>query len=306
MKRFVIVNPNAGGGKCKRDWQAIKKILDGTGLIYDYQLTIRPFHAMVITRAKIREGYREIIIVGGDGTLNEVINGIFAQKELDPLEMTIGMIPVGTGNDWCRMFGIPLEYNKAITTLLKRNTFVQDVGKVYFRKKQHPCKRYFINIAGIGFDAVVAKRGNELKEQGKSSMLLYFMNIFAGLFGYRHFQATLNIDGNEFTHDIFSMSIGICKFNGGGMIQLPDAIPDDGQFDLIIIQEMSKFRVLRSLPMLYNGRIKKHKRVITMTAKNIKIESGGHIALETDGESLGNNPMEFEIIPRAVRVIMGA
>ena len=86
---------------------------------------------------------------------------------------------------------------------------------------------------------------------------------------------------------------------------MPDAIPDDGQFDLTIIQSMGKFRILRSLPMLYNGKIKKHSRVITMTAKNIKIESNKNIALETDGESLGNNPLEFEIIPRSVKMIMG-
>src|SRR5690606_32385111 len=119
-----------------------------------------------------REGYREFIIVGGDGTLNEVINGIFAQKDLDPIEITIGMIPVGTGNDWCRMFGIPFNYHEAVKTILKGKTFIQDVGKVYFLRQQQQYKRYFINIAGIGFDAVVAKKGNDLKEQGKSSIFL--------------------------------------------------------------------------------------------------------------------------------------
>jgi diacylglycerol kinase family enzyme len=106
LKRFVIVNPNAGAGRGGKDWPRIKQILLDSGIEFDYEIKIRRFHAMIITRRKIREGYRKFIIVGGDGTLNETINGIFAQKELEPTEITIGMIPVGTGNDWSRMFGI--------------------------------------------------------------------------------------------------------------------------------------------------------------------------------------------------------
>jgi YegS/Rv2252/BmrU family lipid kinase len=260
---------------------------------------------MIITRRKIREGYRKFIIVGGDGTLNETINGIFAQKELEPTEITIGMIPVGTGNDWSRMFGIPFDYYEAVQTIVKGNTFIQDVGRVCFLKQQRQLKRYFINIAGIGFDAVVTKRANNLKEKGKSSQIMYFLNVFAGLFGYRYFSAKLNIDGVEYTHDIFSMNVGICKYSGGGMLQVPDAIPDDGQFDLTIIKKMGKLRILRSLPMLYNGKIGRHPRVITMLGKNIRVESELAIGLETDGENIGNTPFEFDIIPRSVKIISG-
>ncbi len=304
-KWLIIVNPNAGAGKCKRDWPGIEKILREELPGFEPVFTNRRFHAMIIARNKINEGFTRIVVVGGDGTLNEVINGLFAQKQYQTTDITLGMIPVGTGNDWSRMFGIPFDYREAARVIKTGNTFVQDAGRVVFTKQNRKLGRYFINIAGIGFDAIVTKRSNELKEQGKNSQVLYFMNIFAKLFGYRHFTASLIIDGTTYQHDIFSMNVGICKYNGGGMLQVPDAVADDGQFDLTIIKKMRKLEVIRSLPKLYNGQIKTHPKVQSFMGKNIIIDSPRSIYLETDGESLGHTPFEFEIIPRSVRIITG-
>ncbi|HYW95974.1 MAG TPA: diacylglycerol kinase family protein [Bacteroidales bacterium] len=304
-KWLIIVNPHAGAGKCGRDWPVIEKILREELQPYELAFTSRRFHAMIITRKKISEGFKKIVVVGGDGTLNEVINGLFAQKQFKTTDITLGMIPVGTGNDWSRMFGIPFDYHEAVKTIRQGTTFIQDAGRVVFTKQDRKLGRYFVNIAGIGFDAIVTRRSNELKEQGRSSKVLYFMNIFAKLFGYKHFQASMSIDGMNYQHDIFSMNIGICKYSGGGMMQVPDAIADDGQFDLTIIKKMGKIEVLRSLPKLYNGQIKKHPRVQSFIGKNIVISSTRSVYLETDGESLGHTPLEFEIIPRSVRIITG-
>ncbi len=304
-KWLVIVNPNAGAGKCGRDWPLIEEILRDEIGNFELALTVRRFHAMIIARNKINEGFKKIIVVGGDGTLNEVINGLFAQKQFNTTDITLGMIPVGTGNDWSRMFGIPFGYNDAVKTIKKGHTFIQDAGRVVFTKQDRTQRRYFINIAGIGFDAIVTKRSNELKEKGKNGKVMYFMNIFAKLFGYRHFLATVNIDGTIYHHDIFSMNVGICKYSGGGMIQVPDAIADDGKFDLTIIKKMRKLEVIRSLPKLYNGQIKKHPKVQFFIGKTIQINSPKSVYLETDGESLGHTPFEFEIIPRSVRIITG-
>jgi len=304
-KWLVIVNPNAGAGKCGKDWPLIDKILKKEGFEYDAILTSKRLHAMVIARSGIREGYRKMIIVGGDGTLNETINGIFAQKEIQTTEITLGMIPVGTGNDWARMFRIPPDYHKAVLTIKKEKTFIQDAGKVIFMKKDRKLNRYFINIAGIGFDAMVTLRSNALKEKGKRSPFLYFWNILLGLFGYRYFNAMVDVDGTVYETDIFSMNIGICKYNGGGMMQLPEAVPDDGIFDLTIIKRIRKIEIIRSLPKLYNGKINKHPRVLSCNGKNITIQATRNVMLETDGESLGHTPIQFEIIPRSVKVITG-
>ena len=299
----AIVNPNAGGGKCERDWPQIKAIFNRLSVDYTHIETSRRFHAMVITRKLIRQGYKKFIVVGGDGTLNEVINGVFNQNQVMTQDITIGMIPVGTGNDWARMFSIPTDYEEAVKTLLKEKTFIQDVGRVLFNSNEKEARRYFINIAGIGFDAMVTRKSNKLKDSGRSSKLLYFWNIFIGLFGYRHFHASVNVDGELCNYDIFSMNIGICKYSGGGMKQVPEAIADDGIFDLTIIKRIGKFDVIRSLPKLYNGKIIHHPKVDSLNGKIIRIESPRNIFLETDGESLGHTPFEFTIIPRSIKVV---
>jgi YegS/Rv2252/BmrU family lipid kinase len=300
---LAIINPNAGAGKCARDWPKIKNLLEIHQVRFDPVFTERRYHAMVLSRKMIREGYTKIIVVGGDGTMNEVINGLFSQKALTTTDITLGMIPVGTGNDWARMFGISFQYEEAIKTLIKGKTFIQDAGRVLFNRSDRQVGRYFINIAGLGFDALVTRKSNNLKERGKSSKLLYFWNILTSLFGYKHFHAAVTVDGNLHECDIFSMNVGICQFNGGGMKQVPTAIPDDGIFDLTIIKKIGKFEILRSLPVLYNGKINSHPKVISLNGKKIQINSTKMIFLETDGENLGHTPFEFEIIPRSVKIV---
>jgi diacylglycerol kinase family enzyme len=117
------------------------------------------------------------------------------------------------------------------------------------------------------------------------------------------FRTMITIDGKEKEIDTFSMNIGICQYNGGGMKQVPDAIPDDGIFDLTIIKKIGRFEVLRSIPRLYDGRIKSHRKVESYNGKKILIRSKGKVFLETDGENLGHTPFEFEILPRKLRVI---
>lgn len=302
-KWIVVVNPNAGAGKCLKDWDIISGILSDNQIDFEAYKTERKFHAMVLTRNCIRKGFKKFIVVGGDGTLNEVINGIFSQKEVLTEEITVGLIPVGTGNDWARMFGIPFDYEEAVKTLIREKTFIQDVGRVLFTRNQQKVKRYFINIAGIGFDAMVTRKSNKLKDSGKKSKLMYFWNIITGLFGYRHSYASLEVDGELHECDIFSMNVGICQYSGGGMKQVPMAVPDDGIFDLTVIRKIGKFDIIRSLPLLYNGKIVNHPKVMSLNGKSIRIDSEKHIFLETDGESLGHTPFEFEIIPRSIKVI---
>ena len=300
---LVIVNPNAGAGKCTRDWPLIKKLLDSYEFLYHTVFTIRKLHAILISRNYINLGYNKIIVVGGDGTMNEVINGIFVQKRFETNEITLGMIPVGTGNDWGRMFGITGNYEEAIKTIKEFKTFIQDAGKVVFQKNQRMLHRYFVNIAGLGFDAMVVKKANRLKDKGKGNPALYLFNIFTSLFGYKAMPATIVVDGIASSKDIFSLSLGICKYNGGGMMQLPDAKADDGLFDLTVIKKIGRIEVMRNIRKLYDGTITKHPKVETYTGKSIRISSPKNIYLETDGESLGHTPMEFEIIPRSIRVI---
>jgi YegS/Rv2252/BmrU family lipid kinase len=302
---LVIVNPNAGRKKGVKDWKQISSLLDHYRLNYLPVFTERPKHAIVLSRNYIVEGYRHILVVGGDGTMNEVVNGVFRQKACRTTDITLGMITVGTGNDWGRMFDIPSTYREAIRTILRSNTILQDVGKVKYLYNNSKKKRYFVNIAGLGFDAEVVRKSNSLKEKGRGGALLYLVTIFRSLMNYKHVNAMISVDGLAVENQIFSLNVGICKFSGGGMIQVPNAIPDDGLFDMTVINSMPKLRVIRSLRRLYNGTINDHPKVDSYTGKSIRVESSDTIHLETDGETLGHTPIEFSIIPKSVRVITG-
>ncbi len=304
-KWIVIVNRAAGGGKTARDWPAIATILDNNDIGYETHFTRRRLHASVIARNKIREGYSKIIVVGGDGTMNEVINGVFAQQRVSTTEVMLGMISVGTGNDWARMFNIPHNYEGAVEVIKHQKTFVQDAGLVYYRKNGKTWKRYFINIAGMGFGARVVERSNRMKARGKSGPLLYFYNIFYSLMRYRAPEASIEIDGNSFMRKVFTMNVGIGKFNGGGMVQVPHAIADDGLYSITLIRKIGKLNVIANIKRLYNGSIIKHSRVETYMARTVQIDGPPRFQIETDGETLGHGPASFRIIPHSIKVIAG-
>ncbi len=304
-ENLVIVNPNAGRRKGIKDWDKISTLLNEAGIKFKAVFTRFPRHAINLTASHIELGYKNLIVVGGDGTMNEVINGIFSQSRYPTHEIILGMITVGTGNDWGRMFKIPKGYREAISTIKKNNVFIQDAGVVNYYHGENENSRYFVNIAGIGFDALVVSKTNKVKEAGRSGPLVYIKNILLSLIKYRHVRTSIKIDNIHIKNEIFNISIGICKYNGGGMIQLPDAIADDGLFDITIINKIKKYNVIFNLTRLYNGTITKLPMVETYKGKSIFIDSEPVIHLETDGESLGHSPFTFEIIPRSIKVLTG-
>lgn len=305
---LVIVNPHAGSSKCSRDWPKIKKLLDEAAFDMKVIFTERQYHAIELVKNNIEEAaFNRILVVGGDGTLNEAVNGIFRQQRFKTAEVTLGLITVGTGNDWGRMYEMPESYKKQIKLLKKGYTFLQDVGEVDYRHAIDEEKRYFINIAGMGYDALVAKKTNLMKQRGKGGALAYLINLISGLFQYKNTYLDIVADGkNIFSGNVFSMSIGICKYNGGGMMQLPDAIPDDGLFDITVIRKTSKYKIVSNIKNLYDGSFVSMPEVEQYTGNMITIKSKPpqKLYLETDGESLGHSPLDFKVIPKAIRLIV--
>ena len=300
---LIIVNPNAGHGRGQKDWHKISSLLQKYALHHYVHFTYAKGHAIKLASEGIRHGYRKIIVVGGDGTMNEVVNGTFLEKSCPTNDITLGMITVGIGNDWGRMFGIPTDYEKAIKIIKESKTRLQDAGAVSYSQGGSREKRYFINIAGLGFDAMVAKRTNSQKERGRSGKFLYFYNLFSSLMTYKHTQTEVVIDGQKINNHTFSISLGIGRYSGGGMRQTPNALPDDGLFDVTIIKKMGKGEVIKSIRRLYDGSILEHPNIESYKGKDIQVDSDPLIHLEADGESLGHSPFEFEIIPKSVNII---
>ncbi len=306
MEWFVIVNPNAGKRKGEKDWHEIAAQLKAAGIAFVHAFTEHRGHAVVLTRKYIENGYHNIIVVGGDGTLNEVVNGIFTQQFMPTNKITLAMIPVGTGNDWCRMFNIPGDYKQAIKLITQKKIFVQDTGSIkYISSKDSETTRYFINMAGMGFDALVAKKTNKQKEMGKSNPLSYVINIFSSLFSYTNTKVTILLDNEKVKSDVFSMSVGICQYNGGGMKQAPGALPDDGLFDLTLIKPIGKFKIIRNIIKLFDGSFTTMPEVSTYRSSKIIIHSEPKMYMEADGESLGHTPFVFNILKQSLNVVSG-
>jgi diacylglycerol kinase family enzyme len=178
-KWLVIVNPNAGIKRAAKEWPTIQRQLNDAGFTFEAFHTEYPEHAIEIVRKQISLGFQKVIAIGGDGTFNEVANGILLQKRMPSSEIKLGIITVGTGNDWGRMYNIPFESKQAIEVIAQGKTFIQDACHVKYSTGIKIKERYLVNMAGLGFDAEVALKVNRMKEQGRGGKLSYFMNIFS-------------------------------------------------------------------------------------------------------------------------------
>ncbi len=302
---YAIVNPVAGSGKGLTDWPLISKLLRDHGIVPEYVFTERKYHAIELAVEAVNKGFRKIIVVGGDGTIHEVVNGIFIQKAVPTQDVLLSVIAVGTGNDWIRMFGIPRKYSEAIRAIVDEYSFLQDVGTISYYKSNYKQSRYMANVAGVGFDAFVNRKFNHLKEEGKRGKWLYIWSTLKAVMRYASTGVKIYVDDKMVVNDlVYSATIGIGKFNGGGMLQTPEAIADDGLFDLTIIRRMNPFKVLYNFKVLFNGRIYRLPSTSLDRGRKIRIESSPEIALEVDGEALGYSPFEFEIIDKAIKVVV--
>lgn len=301
---MAIVNPNAGARKVSRDWDRISEALKKAGVRHGAIFTEKRGDAIVLVQQQIELGIRHFIAVGGDGTLNEVINGIFHQQQVDPLSMTVALIPVGTGNDWRRTFGVPLGYAEAALTIAEGKTFLQDVGRLEITSATgEKTERFFANVAGIGYDALVASEVNRKKDRGAHGPFTYFISLIDSLLRFTSAKMTLATDHETITTNVFSLGIGIGKYNGGGMKQLPDAIPDDGLFDITLVRKLSRWQVIAQIKNLYDGSFTRHKAVSCYRSKRVEVTASPAMLVEADGESVGVTPVSISIIGKGLPVV---
>lgn len=302
---FVIVNPVAGSGRGLIDFPQISKLLRNDDIRHDAVFTEHKHHATELTVTAANQGYRKIIVIGGDGTLNEVVNGLFIQKTVEPREILLAVIAVGTGNDWVRTFGIPQHYSEAIRAIREGRSFLQDVGTVTYTESHYTQTRYMANVAGLGFDAYVISTFNHLKMKGYKGGWMYLYSILKSYFRYKSSGARIWVDDEVVFNDLmFSLAIGICKYNGGGVQQLPNALADDGLLDLTIIRPVHWWHIVFRLKKLFNGDIYQIGHVIHAQGRKVKIEAAPLIQLEADGELMGGTPVEVNIRQRAIRVVV--
>ncbi len=301
---LVIVNPVAGSGRGLEEYPQISRLLRDEGIRYEPLFTEHKFHAVELTVTAIKQGYRKLLIVGGDGTIHEVINGLFIQQCVPAVEVTLAVIAVGDVNNWALSAGVPTRIDKAIKIIKSGYTHLQDVGMVTYEESQYRQTRYFANAAGLGFNTYALKRINHLRNKGRNGRLRLLWSFIRSFFRYKSTGIKVWIDDVLVWNDLLmSIAIGIGSYNVGGMKQLPEAVVDDGELDLSLFRPIHFWHIMFRSHYLFDGGIYRIGHILQERGATIKIESTPEIGVEVDGEFLGNSPLEFGVVQRAIKVI---
>ena len=297
----VIVNPAAGAGKSAKKWPQIVSLLKSLGLDFEYDLTEAPGHAIELARSAVKKGYELVVSVGGDGTINEIVNGLYDANGIE--YMAMGIVNTGTGADYIRTFGIPRDYKGGCQLLVSPRRRTVDLGVIEYTRNGDREKRLFVNFAGLGFDAEVVKATTE-KFKALGDMPSYLMGLLTTLFSYHNREISIVVDGEAGQRRVCTVMLNNGRYGGGGMLPAPDADPADGLLDVLIIDDVTKPDLLRSLPRVYRGTHLTHPKVTLMRAREVEIRPAQQMAVQADGELLGAAPARFSILPAALTLVV--
>lgn len=299
----IIANPAARGWAVERQWPQIEQLLQELGFAYTVQFTERRGHATQLVENALLKGGRFLLGIGGDGSNHELVDGIFKQQFVPTTEITYALLPFGTGNDWARQYGIPSDPRLRLERLRALKTVQQDIGLVKYQREGQTHSRYFVNVAGMAYDGFI---GQKLTENPAKNKAHYLLKVAQYLNEYKLSKARILFDGQSVEDLFYTINVGLCRYSGGGMQFVPQAIPDDGFFALTFARQISKLEVLLQTPRFYNGSILEHSKIEGHQARRIRVEHIGDTPtlLEADGEFLGETPVEFELLEKALRVVL--
>ncbi|MFA5451771.1 MAG: diacylglycerol kinase family protein [Dehalococcoidales bacterium] len=297
----VIVNPIAGGGATGQKWEQIRQHLTLNGLAYDYEFTDYQGHGIELAHTAAGEGYSFIVAVGGDGTVNEVANGILTSPNRE--NTTLGVINTGTGSDFIRTVGTPKDPLEACKFLARQDRFLIDVGQVDFYREGTKTSRFFVNYCGTGFDSEVAEATNRMPRPSfVSNTVPYIISLLCTLVRYRNRDVKISIDGKIRQGRFLTVVVANGRYFGGGMKIAPDADLSDGKLDIVTVNDVGKFELLKAFPRIYKGTHITHPKVTMSLATNVQIDPGERMPVSADGELLGEGPAAFRLIPQALAI----
>ena len=320
---YAVVNPNAGSGKTVSEWPKASKTLSDNRIDFEYKTTWKMGAAVEITMKACAEGYRKFLAVGGDGTVHEILEGIAKYVQISAVaktldkesqkvaldDFTLAVMPIGSGNDWIKTLEIPKDFNKVAELMKTESTGRQDVFCLSLRddNTSRNLESFMANVGGVGFDANVCKKVNFEKNTGKSGKVLYLKALISNILNFKTFDCVVEADGKElFRGTTMSIALGAGKYSGGGMLQVPDAVLDDGLLDITIIPLMPLHRIIRAVPGLFTGKLlKDNPELISAKCSSLSIKplSSPAPLVEVDGEVVGNLPVSIERLEGQLRVL---
>jgi len=294
----VIVNPRARGGRTGNAWPQISELLNHAGLSFDPVFTEGAGHGTDIAKEAVAQGYELVIAVGGDGTVNEVVNGLVDEEGKG--RATLGIISTGTGGDLVRTLGIPRDYAQACRLLANPKRIAIDLAVVEYMSNNQRLRRFYINTAGLGFDAAVVERTRRFKSLGGT--IPFVIGFLTTFITYSGKDVALTIDGQRQEERDLFIVVNNGRYFGGGMKIAPDADPGDGLLDAVIVEDVGKLRLLWNFPRIYRGTHITHPKVRVLRVKAIEVEAKERMLLQVDGELVGEAPASFHVLPGALTV----
>ena len=273
--------------------------------MFDYRVTRFAGHASKIARYYVQKGYKNIMVLGGDGTMSEVINGIFNATTKSTQDLKIALIPRGTGNDWGRFWGLTADYRKSIEVLLKGKTQPIDIGKVEFDMEGEKEAHYFINSIGLGLDAAVVNLTHRLKEFFGSHSFLYSVSLLLAVFSYRSHKVKIYSNEKNIDDGMFTMNIANGCYSGGGLKQTPNALPYDGWLDVMMARKPTFVDIIGALVALFRGKLLEHPVIVSFQTRELLVQCDKKVLMEADGIIVnGSSPFKISIIPGAIQMIV--
>lgn len=288
-----IVNPTAGRGRALETWKRVEPLAASLGE-YAVKFTERSRHGELLARRAVDEGCDPVVVVGGDGTINEAGNVLVGTG------VAMGVVPTGTGNGWVRTLGIPLDPAAALRTAYEGRRISVDVG----RAADHRC---FLNIAGIGLDAEAAKQLGTYASAPKAAgrFVPWVLAVARAMVRFRGVHVTAELDGKPLEIEgMLVMAAGIGRYYAYTLKVLPDAQVDDGLFDVLWCRDVGKVELIGLILKSLKGRHVGHPKVTTTRCARLTAEASSQVPFHLDGDVVGDLPVSLEVLPRALQVIV--
>ncbi|MCS6806774.1 MAG: diacylglycerol kinase family lipid kinase [Acidobacteriota bacterium] len=288
MNYLAIANPTAGRGRCGRLIPEIRRCLEATGHAIEFVISRSQQHLRELAHMAVQQRYDGVISCGGDGTAHYIL------QELLGSDLTLGLVSVGTGNDWASSLGLPTDYRKACALIKQGKTRRIDVA----RAGPHA----YVSVAGTGFDAEVNRLANQ-NSAWLRGRAVYLNALFRALSQFVPQPVEVIYDGHRFVGPVMLVAVGNGASYGGGVRIVPQAVMDDGWLDLCIVKQTTRLELLKNLPRIYHGGHVAHPAVEIHRARRITIHSTRAMDLFGDGEYLQQIPVTIEVVPRVLRII---
>jgi diacylglycerol kinase (ATP) len=295
-RTVFLVNPASAGGSTGRRWPGLARRAASLGLRGDTYLSEAPGHLTTLAREAVAEGATLVVVVGGDGTVNEAVNGL-AGADVD-----LAILPRGTGTDFVRTFGIPTRFDDAVAVARTGAPRAVDLGRATYQAwAGGRAEAYFANIASAGMSGAIAKRANTTTKAlgGKISFLWATVAVFSR---WKAGEVRVSVDREVRSGRMHDVVVANARYFGGGIMICPDAEPDDGLFDVLLIGDLTKRDLVTTMHKTYSGRHLPHPKAELLRGAAVEVDAGGPLPVELDGEQPGTTPARFAVVPKALRL----